>query len=81
MVSQLDTQAILFIHAEPCYYGQRVADNTMTLLDRITEASKCRVEFQKVNGSHHFHMIEPKSTASRVLTFLSNLKPIQKSNL
>jgi hypothetical protein len=81
MVSQLDIPAILFIHAEPCYYGQKVASNTMAILERINEAGKCKVEFEKVNGSHHFHMIEPNSTAFRVLTFLSKLKSIPKSNL
>jgi hypothetical protein len=77
MVSQLDIPAVLFIHAEPCYYGQRVANNTMTILEQI----KCNVEFVKVNGSHHFHMIEPKQTAVKVLAFLSKLKSIPKSNL
>jgi hypothetical protein len=44
------------------------------LLNEINEKSKAKIELQTYNGTHHFHMIQPKETAVRVHAFLDKLK-------
>ena len=55
-------------------YGQQSLDDTIKLLNEINEKSKAKIELQTYNGTHHFHMIQPKETAVRIHAFLDKLK-------
>ena len=46
----------------------------MEFIFEINEKSKAKIEFQTYNGTHHFHMIQPKDTAVRIHAFLDKLK-------
>lgn len=64
----------LIIHAIPASYGDQSLVDTLKIIDEINEKSKTHIEKQTFNGTHHFHMINPKETSERVLKFLDKLK-------
>jgi hypothetical protein len=65
---------VLFVHAEPASYGDLAEKDTMKLIDSIEQNSKSKIEKLKINGTHHFHMINPKETSILIHQFLDKIK-------
>jgi alpha/beta superfamily hydrolase len=63
---------ILNIWANPPAYGQVAFDSTNDIINEINQQSKIEIDQIKINGSHHFHMIQPEETANIILNYLSN---------
>jgi hypothetical protein len=64
------------MYAYPPSYGQSAFDKTQFLMDFLSEKSKYKIDFKKVDGSHHFHMIKPKETAELIFKFLDSYKDV-----
>jgi hypothetical protein len=64
----------LMIHANPPSYGKQSLDDTLGLIDQINSDSKTKVKKLVFEGTHHFHMINPRETSVMILEFLDSLK-------
>jgi hypothetical protein len=71
----------LMIHALPASYGQTSLDDSIELIKEINKNSKSKIELQTFNGTHHFHMIQPEKTATRIHEFLDKLKVAPSTKL
>lgn len=71
---------ILHIYAYPYPYGAEVYDFVDKLLNSIKENSNKQLIIQRFDGSHHFHMINPKPTSELILNFLNSQSLTNLSN-
>ncbi|CAF1104323.1 unnamed protein product, partial [Brachionus calyciflorus] len=65
---------ILSIHADPPSFGEDAVNSTIQFLKKINQNSKNRIEFTKILGTHHFHMIKPKETSEIIHKFFNKIK-------
>ena len=61
--------------------GEQSVADTLDLLEQINQESQTSVQLKTFNGTHHFHMINPRETACLVFEFLDNLKSSPSTKL
>lgn len=73
--------SILYVYAWPPAYGDTLYNGTM---DFFTNLKKNKitgnVEIVKIEGSHHFHMIEPEEVTSIIVDFLTSCTKAEACN-
>lgn len=66
---------MLTIQVVPPPYGDDPGENTLKVIEMIRKNSTAGlVETTFVEGSHHFHMANPKQAADMVLGFLNRIR-------
>jgi hypothetical protein len=71
------TPPALVVTVMPASYGEKKQEYTLRLFEdtRAEMGERCHIEIVKMNGTHHFHMIQPGEVAQVVTDFLNrNLK-------
>ena len=68
--------SVLYVYASPPAYGDIYFNGTMDFFTNLKKNKVTgNVEIVKIDGSHHFHMIQPEQTKSILVDFLnSNFK-------
>lgn len=75
------TAPVLVIHAKPASYGEQSLTDTLDLCEQINQESQTSVQLKTFDGTHHFHMINPRETACLLFEFLDSLKSSPSTKL
>ena len=62
---------VLLMYATPAPFGEKLFQQIMHIMGEIEKSSKSTVELVPVDGTHHFHMLDPQQTSEIILKFLS----------
>lgn len=63
---------VILIYATPPAYGEKIYNQVMHIMNQIKKNSKAEVELVPLEGTHHFHMLNPVETSEIVLRFLKH---------
>jgi pimeloyl-ACP methyl ester carboxylesterase len=65
--------SVLYVYASPPAYGDTYFNSTMDFFINLKNSKVTgNVEIVKIDGSHHFHMIQPEQTKSIIIDFLNS---------